>query len=63
MNTLKFIEDKEETSADRLRRVVKWLDYQHEFKFDGLTVKQIIGLFDKCMAQDVDVIEDLNRSD
>jgi len=59
VSTLDFKDTEELTAADKLRNVIIWIDFQNEYHFDGLSVRGIIALYDRCQEEDVDVIEDL----
>jgi hypothetical protein len=51
-----------ESGIDRLRRIVKWADWQDEFYFDDLDVTEILVLFNEVTGrQDTDLIEDMKN--
>ena len=52
----------ETAGIDKLRKIVRWADFQIESNFDNLSVKQIIKLFEKCQEAGVDVIEDIEET-
>ena len=57
-----FMED--ETGIEKLRRIVTWADWQDEYYFDGLSIEEIIRLFELVTVKaGVDMITDVDEND
>jgi hypothetical protein len=51
-----------EREVDRLRRIVKWTDWQDEFYFDDLTMPEIFLLhWEVTEHQGIDLIKDMKN--